>query len=109
MKYLVAFVIFVFALFPASAQQSAGPDFERITDYRKKMDSLKAYCNILLGADSAKGDNFPQALVYGQLGLRMAKKDDHRALAQFSMITGVSHYNRASFDSAAFYMKMSAR
>src|SRR6218665_630045 len=89
--------------------QTAAPDFDRIGDYTQKMDSLRSYCNILLGSDSSKGDNFPQALVYGLKGLHMARPGDHKSLAQFAMVTGVSYYNRASFDSAAYYMQWSAR
>ena len=64
------------------------PDFNGIKDYQRRMDSLKAYCNMLLGSDSAKGDNFPMALIYGLKGLGMSKKEDHRSRAQFAMVAG---------------------
>lgn len=105
MKYIFTFFTFL-NLSSLLFAQEATPDFERIADYDKKMDSLKKYCNVLLGSDSAKGDNFPQALIYGLKGLSMAKKNDHNSIAQFALITGVSYYNRANFDSASYYMKL---
>jgi signal transduction histidine kinase len=108
MKYILTLLTFLGLSYSLFAQE-ATPDFERITDYDKKMDSLKKYCNVLLGSDSSKGDNFPQALIYGLKGLRLAKKDDHNSIAQFALITGVSYYNRASFDSASYYIKIATK
>lgn len=106
---LIIFFIATCLSLHSFAQQEPVPDFGQIGDYVLKMDSLKKYCNVLLGSDSAKGDNFPQALIYGLKGLQMAKKQDHQSIAQFALVTGVSYYNRASFDSASYYMKLSAR
>jgi signal transduction histidine kinase len=108
MKYFFTLFAFFSLSCPLFAQEAA-PDFDRIRDYDKKMDSLRKYCNVLMGSDAAKGDNFPQALIYGLKGLQMAKKDDHKSIAQFALVTGVSYYNRANFDSAAYYMKLASR
>src|SRR5690348_14777004 len=108
MKYIFTFFTF-FSLSSSLFAQEAAPDFNRIADYDKKMDSLKKYCNVLMGSDSAKGDNFPQALIYGLKGLQMAKKEDHKSIAQFALVTGVSYYNRANFDSASYYFKLASK
>lgn len=88
--------------------RGADPDFSRIRNYKRRIDSLKSYCNMLLGSDAAKGDNFPQALTYGLTGLALAKKDDHNSRSQFSIVTGVAYYNMTRFDSASYYMKQAA-
>lgn len=108
MKYIFTLFTFLSLSYPLFAQEAA-PDFERIADYDKRMDSLKKYCNVLLGSDSAKGDNFPQALIYGLKGLGMAKKEDHNSMAQFALVAGVSYYNRANFDSASYYIKLASK
>ncbi len=108
MKYIYLFVSFLCLSMPGFAQNSADPDFSQVKDYNKKMDSLKQYCNILLGCDSTKGDNFPKALVYGLKGLQMAHKDDHKHLSHFALVAGVGYYTVARFDSALHYIKLAA-
>ena len=108
MKYIYALIFSFGFVIPLAAQQ-ATPDFSRIKDYQVQMDSLKRYCNLLLGSDAAKGDNFPQALVYGLKGLELAHKDDHKSISQFALVAGVAYYNAARFDSALVYMKLSAK
>lgn len=108
MKYIHTFIFSLILIAPLAAQQ-ASPDFDRIKDYQQKMDSLRRYCNRLLGSDASKGDNFPQALVYGLKGLQMARKEDHRSIGQFALVTGIAYYNAARFDSALVYMQLAAR
>lgn len=108
MKHFFLLILFSGWCSLSWSQQDTPPDFEKIKDYNTRMDSLKRYCNVLLGSDSAKGDNFPQALVYGLKGLTLAKKEDHKYIATFAMVAGVAYYNRANFDSASFYIKRSA-
>ncbi len=107
MKY--SFTLFLLCGFlPLLAQQPPVPDFGRIKNYDAKMDSLRAYCNILLGSDASRGVNFPQAIVYGQKGLDMTRQDDHRHKAQFALVAGIGYYSIARFDSALVYMKLAA-
>ncbi len=108
MKYIYV-LLFSFGFFSPIAAQQAAPDFSRIKDYQLQMDSLKRYCNQLLGSDATKGDNFPEALICGLKGLQLARKDDHKSISQFALVTGVAYYNAMRFDSALVYMKRSAR
>ncbi len=108
MKYIYAFIFSFGFTYPLAAQQAA-PDFDHIRDYQVKMDSLKWYCNQFLGSDARKGDNFPQALVYGLKGLQLAHKDDHKSIGTFALVAGVAYYNAARFDSALTYMQLSAK
>jgi len=87
--------------------QEAAPDFARIRDYRQRMDSLWQYCNRLLGS-TAGGDNYQEALRYGQQGLRMAAPKDHQSQARFAYVCGAAHYNLTRFDSALHYIRKSA-
>lgn len=107
MKYvytLVCLLCFAGTLYA----QGADPDFDRIRDYQGRMDSLKRYCNMLLGSDPNRKDDFPKALFYGLKGLQMARKDDHASRGQLAIVTGVAYYNMTRFDSAQHYMKLAA-
>lgn len=105
MKPLYSLLLCLFIAGPLHAWQSA-PDFKQIKDYHRRMDSLKRYCNQLMGSNPDKGDNFPQALVYGLKGLAMARPDDHQSRGQFALISGIAYYNTIRFDSALVYMRL---
>ena len=105
MKQFYLILSFVVLCFGASAQRTAAPDFSKIKDYQKQMDSLIKYCSLMLGSDSSLAENFPQALVYADLGLKFVKKDDYKSRCHFSLVKGIAYYNLAQFDSALHYVE----
>lgn len=107
MKYI--FILLLIAGCSRQALAQTGPDIERIGDYATRMDSLKRYCALLLGSDASKGENFQQAVVYGQKGLQWARPGDHRHIAHFALVTGIGYYTTARFDSAQVYTQLAAR
>ncbi|WP_118976053.1 ATP-binding protein [Taibaiella koreensis] len=108
MRYIFILLLLC-QLQPLFAQQSAIPDFDRIKDYTVRMDSLKAYCNIQIGSDAAKGVDFPQAIACSRKGIAMARKDDYLRRAHFALVAGIGYYSLASFDSALIFMKLSVK